>query len=171
MAGPLAFFSGWTDSLNVFCMTGFVSERAGVPEPRMVQEVIAQVRESSATCAAMGRHAVMVWDLDEFIARVRRACEHRGYRFWAKPVEYYNAYPPASVFWPEGSVKPVFLKSAGYRLQREYRFALDTRTHNEAVTLEIGDIRDISCSLATKSLASLQWRMRGGKWAGWRHPA
>ena len=137
--GPLAFFSGSTDALNVFCMTGFISEEVSGPEPAMVQDVMAQVRESAATCAAMGRHAVIVWDFDEFMRRVRRACERRGYRFWARPVEYYSAYPPASVFWPEGSIKPVFMKAAGYRLQREYRIALETGTNgDEPVTLEIG---------------------------------
>lgn len=165
--GPHAFFSGWTDALSVFCMTGFMSEEASGPELGMVKDVMAQVKESSDTCAAMGRHAVMVQNFDEFMRRATQACDRRGFRLWARPVEYYGAYPPESVFWPDGSIKPVFLKSAGYRLQREYRLAFDTGTYDsEPITLEIGDIRDISFLMATENLPKLQWRIRGEIWAG-----
>ena len=160
-AGPIRFNYSYLEDLNLFCMTAFQSESFDVPAHETVHQVMEQIGESLPTCREMGEHAVVIWYFKEFIRRVASAAERDGYQYWCELVKYYDSYPHPATLGPEKSVTPAFLKSRKYELQREYRIVLNTRTSGQnPITLDIGDIRDISTYMKTPSLGDLKWRIR-----------
>ena len=104
----------------------------------------------SDACQALGPHAVVITDIPEFMRRFGAAVGSQGYRAWGHLVRYYD---PETFHGHFEGIDPVFRKQSTFSYQREYRFAIDTGTiGRDALTLEIGDIRDITLQFASTDL-------------------
>ena len=126
--------------LNIFCMhmahcREFALLSAG-PETRVKLDL--EIPE--AGIQEFGRYAVIITHSEKFFARVKRMAEIQSRQWRAGPVEYQD--PPWNLMH---SIKAAFYKVSDLSYQREYRLAFDINADNDkAVSLEIGDISDIS---------------------------
>ena len=159
-AGEVRFFkSGIFDNLNIFCMSLFhASPRDHRSKRGILDEVVRQINDSLPVCGAMGKHAVVVLDQTEFLARVRNAARKHGYEDRRGPVEYYDTYPSDAAlhFFTSGRIQwyHAFLKPRRYEKQREYRFAFNTNTvGDDPLELDVGRLDDITLVVDTHSLA------------------
>ena len=159
--GPVRFNHPAVDNLALFCTSLVRSERHERPCQQMVEEFRRQLEMSLPTFASMGEHAVVIRDTKALFRRVDTAARRERYTFRAKPVTYYDSYPQQLLLEPDDSIEPVFHKHETYRLQREYRFAIETYTEDTGlVRLHIGSIRDIAMYMKTNTLLNkLQFRM------------
>ncbi len=162
LASPIERRSHLLDNLNVFCMTAFRSDLGPWPSWQLVDQVTQQVAESLPTCSKFGGHAVVITDAKEFLRRVSRAADRENWQVHWSRVTYYDSYPPDVAFGNGRSFAPAFLKPKGFRLEREFRVAMNTGTLGDnPATLDIGDIRDIGWYTETRELGKLQSHMRG----------
>lgn len=152
LVGPVQIQSSQLDHLNIFCTyAGHLndSELEGLsggelPENLLSQLVIPQ------RCYSLGQYAVVVTDIPEFIRRIGRAARSEGYRMWYGRVKYYD---PDTYHGDFSAIEAVFSKQQHHRFQSEFRFVLSTSTlGDEPITLEIGDIRDITLQFLTSEL-------------------
>ena len=91
----------------------------------------------------LGKHAVVITNKSEFIQRIKSSVQKNGYGIEAKLVDYYDPTEFSGHFGEQA----VFKKRIKFQDQREYRFAIDTGIYgDDALRLEIGDIRDIAHS-------------------------
>ena len=139
-AGPPLLMPDSVGFLNIFCMhmahcREFALSTAG-PATRVKLDL--QIPE--VCIQEFGPYAVIITHPGEFYARVKRLDELQSRNWRHGPVEYTDA--PWTLIH---SIKAAFYKAPDFSYQREYRFAFDINTDSdEAVCLEIGDIRDIS---------------------------
>lgn len=146
LAGPVQMQPNWLDHLNVFCMHAVHADQAAFDRATSgALEDMEHLRRRlliPERCIKLGAHAVIVTDISEFMRRFGNAVASNGYRAWSHLVRYYD---PASFHGQFDGIDPVFRKRIAYSYQREYRFAIWTRTTgNNPIKLDIGDIRDIT---------------------------
>jgi len=133
------------DDLALFCMS--------LPHAQRETDVAARLEESLAAFLEMGRHAVVIDDVDAFIDRLAVAAKREEYNVRANLVRYYKFYPEISPDDLTQSWKPVFLKHARYASQHEYRIAIHTAKRDTSpLRVNIGSIRDIARYVPTEAL-------------------
>ena len=90
----------------------------------------------------LGRFAVVIRNIPEFIKRIESAVEQKGYRLSRGLVKYYD---PDTFHGSFSDWEAVFRKRREYRYQQEYRFIIDTLAIEDwPIVLEMGNIRDIT---------------------------
>lgn len=156
LAGPVQTQMDWCDYLNVLCVhaahTGDLDlERIG---DHSIERLRRQLWIPDASLD-LGPYAVVITDIAEFMRRFGAAVGSQGYRAWANLVRYYD---PDTFHGHFDGIDPVFRKQRRFSEQREYRFAIDTgTTGQDALTLEIGDIRDITLRFRSAALNSSEF--------------
>ena len=155
-------------NLNVFSMTALRLDLGSGSSLALGDHVLQQVDESLRICREQfGDHAVIICaNLEEFKRRVVRAAERKNWQVCSQHVTYYDSYPLDAAFGRDGSwsFAAAFLKPMRFRLEREFRVAMNTGTMGDnRVTLDIGSIRDIALYAKARELGRLiqsaQWRM------------
>ena len=168
LAGPVQTQMDWCDQLNVFCVHAAHTGELDVEQ--IGDHSIEQLRQQlwiPDACFDLGPYAVVITDIAEFMRRFGAAVGSRGYRAWADLVRYYD---PDTFHGHFEGIDPVFRKQSRFSEQREYRFAIDTGTAGrDALTLEIGDIRDITLRFRSPDLNSVEFL--GGTMGLERSPA
>ena len=141
------------DHLALFCTSLLRSERYDSPRPEMINEFRARLRASLPTFVEMGKHAVVIQDVDGFLNRVQAVTAEARLSSWANTVTYYDAYPNRLHVLPSESVEPLFHKHESFRLQREHRIVVRPTTEGfEPLQLDIGSIRDMASYKRTEEL-------------------
>ncbi len=150
LAGPIEMQREWLNYRNMFCVhaahTGDIDlGNLSVPN---VEDLRRQL-ELSEDCLKLGKFAVVIKNIPEFVKRIEAASEQKGYRLSRGLVKYYN---PDTFHGSFSDWEAVFRKRAEYQWQQEYRFIIDTLVVGDwPIVLEMGDIRDIaSCFYASK---------------------
>lgn len=148
---PIATHLGRLDNLNLFCTTyGAIEDEvlaglSGDDDPEELTTLL-PVHER---CLRLGRYAVVIKDVGEFIRRVREAATAEGFVVGQDQVAYYD---PGTYHGFTPLAAAVFRKHEGYSYQSEFRFAIHTGTEGDNhITLEIGDIRDIALMFHIKT--------------------
>ena len=151
LAGPVQWQPGWLDHLNVFCV--HAGHTGDLDLERLEGGDVESLRRQlliPKRCLRLGEHAVVITDPCEFRRRFGAAVAANRYRAWEHLVRYYD---PSSFHGHFDGIDPVFMKQSRYSYQREYRFAIWTGTIGEdPLTLEIGDIRDITLRFRSAEL-------------------
>lgn len=143
--GPVRLNYPQLDSLNIFCMTCFASSLASEITRPLVDGLLDQIEESRSTCAAMGKHVVLISDRDRFFNRVNRALLSQGYRAHFDFVEYYDGYPlELTTISERPKWRHAFLKSRRFEKEREFRIAIRGVPGEKSLKLNVGSLRDIS---------------------------
>ncbi|HIF9126688.1 hypothetical protein WAX88_20965 (plasmid) [Photobacterium damselae subsp. damselae] len=141
LAGPVITRMNWHDHLNIFCVYSGHSGDFNSVDCDNLSSLKKQL-EIPSDCLELGQYAVVVTKVNEFLERVKLAIEKSGYGLSAGLVNYYDPESFSGYFSEENAV---FNKHREYEHQREYRFAIDTGTEGEeAITLDVGDISDIT---------------------------
>ena len=137
----------WFDHINVFCMyAGHTGDFLNISSDN-IQDFKKQL-EIPDDCISLGRYAVVITNVTEFIKRVDTAAEQNRYGILRHLVKYYDpevGTPPA-----QSDIETIFNKRKEFEYQREFRFAIDTCTmEDNSIILDIGDIGDIAYATDT----------------------
>ena len=152
VAPPVLQLDRFND-LNLFCMYAAHSSDFEPQTDDPLQELKTHI-EIPEDCLKLGRYAVAITDVGEFVRRVHAAASREGYEIARGYVEYYD--PEIGTPLEPLSERAVFRKREEFAHQREYRFAIDTGTRgSEPVVLNIGDIDDITMLLDTAEINEL----------------
>ena len=150
LAGPIEMQREWLNYRHLFCVHAahMGDINLGNLSAHNVEDLRKQL-ELSEDCLKLGKFAVVIKNIPEFMKRIESAVEQKDYRLSRGLVKYYDP----DVF--RGSFsdwKAVFRKRSEYKYQQEYRFIIDTLvTGDWPIVLTVGDIRDItSCFCASK---------------------
>ena len=156
LACPVQAQPSWLDHLNVFCVHAVHIDDTDLE--RAVSGEMEELRRRlliPESCFELGKNAVIIRDVPEFMSRFGAAIASHRYRAWSHLVRYYD---PSSFHGHFDGIDPVFRKRSEYSSQREYRFTIDTgTTGDEPLYLDIGDIRDITLRLKSDELNGPQF--------------
>ena len=143
LAGPTQLQKNWLNHLRIFCLHGVHSGSLDIAN--VSNENIEELRKQFTIpdeCRALGKHAVVVNDVPEFINRMEAAAQGKGCRIARGLVRYYD---PESFHGGFRDVESIFHKQDRHSYQREFRFVIDTGlVSDDPRILEIGDISDIT---------------------------
>ena len=147
LAAPPTIRPRWFDQINVFCMyAAHIGGFQGISIDNL-QDFKRQL-EIPEKYTKLGKHAVVITNTTEFFKRVKFAADRAGYGIYWKLVTYYDpeiGTPPAR--W---DIETIFNKRKEYEYQREFRFAIDTRTEGcSHIILDVGEINDIAVRIDT----------------------
>ena len=151
LAGPLQIQLNWLNHLHVHCIHAVHSGRIEVVSA--VKGSIEELRRElmiSTRCLSLGKYAVIVQDVRQFIDRMRAAARLRDLQIASRLVKYYD---PDTFHGEFDGVEAAFHKRAEFAYQREYRIVLNTGTTDDSsLVLDIGDISDITLQMDAEEL-------------------
>lgn len=155
LGAPVSMSFDYHRDLHIFCMSAmrtgefdFVDGKFDCPTDDDSRRLKQQL-EFSDECLKLGQIAVVV-NAGEFMLRVKQALDSRGYKFNATLVEYYD---PETFHGRFRFQEIPFRKRTEFSYQKEYRIVVDSNIKGEdALEIEIGDLRDISATMASANL-------------------
>ena len=153
LAGPVQIQKNWLNHLNVFCVYAAHSGDLNLASLSNI-ESLRQELTIPDECSALGKYAVVVKNVTEFINRMRSSAQANDYRITWGLVKY---YAPATFHGNFRNVESVeasaFWRQDQYRFQQEFRFVIDSGSLGECrLVMDIGDIRDITLQLESTEL-------------------
>ena len=153
LAGPMQLQKSWLDHLHVFCL--HAAHSGSLDMAKVSNENIEEFQRQLVIpdeCRALGKHAVVVNDVPEFVRRMEAAAQGKGYRIARGLVRYYD---PESFHGNLRDVESIFHKQDRQSYQREFRFVIDKSLVSASpLILEIGDISDITQQFDSANLNS-----------------
>ena len=133
--------------LNVFCMYA-VDFDDFKEAPNNDTKAFLDLPE---TLWEFGDHAVVVFDVPEFINRVAKAARFRNFETWFGRVTYYDPAHGLPDIPLDESV--AFFKRNRFAHQKEFRLAFNTQTVNfNPITVSIGDNSDIAIPVTKNNI-------------------
>ena len=130
----------------VFCMFGIY--------PQMDSFTFTELQKEKML--SFGDTALIILDSKAFIERVIKAAEKAGFTAYFSGVKYYDeTVDNASMIIDmlKGMHNIAFWKRESYKYQQEGRFVfVSDKCHDDHITLDIGDIIDISVALPSKQV-------------------
>lgn len=158
LAGPLVVQNNGYDMLNLYCMyavkveefeESYESEEERV---RVVEKVNTLLKERSTLSEkvhSLGDFAVVVYQVQDFIKRVRKTADARSFSCWNGSVKYYD---PDSFSGSFGGVEAVFRKRNIYLHQNEYRFAFGSDGADGEKVVNVGSLSGIAFKVKTAEI-------------------
>ena len=160
LAGPLQVQMDWLNHLNVFCVHAAHSgdlNLASLSNDNV--EALRQELTIPPKCLDLGKYAVVVMNVPEFVKRMRDSARAKGYGIRYGLVQYYD---PETFHGNFDDEEAAFRKQNRYSFQREFRFAMNSGSlGEEPLVMDIGDISDITLQLKSSELNGEKWL--GGK--------
>ena len=160
LVGPIQIQKNWLNHLNVFCVHAAHSgdlDLASLSNDN--GEALRQELMIPNECLSLGKYAVVVTNVPEFITRMRDSARAKGYRIRWGLVKYYD---PATFHGNFHDEEAAFWKQNHYRFQREFRFIMNSGSlGKEPLVMDIGDIRNITLQLESSELNGE--KLLGGK--------
>ena len=151
LAGPIQIQKEWLDHLHVYCVHACHSgnlDLSSIPNDNI--EALRKELTIDDRCLPLGKYAVVIKNVPEFINRMRSSARASDYRIAYKLVKYYD---PTTFHGNFRDIESVFWKQKQFSFQREFRFVIDSRTlGNCPLCMEIGDISDIALKLKSTEL-------------------
>ena len=132
---PVPFGYPSLENLNLFCLS--FCDIYKIANKKYKLEIPTELSK-------FGNYAVAIMDFDEFLKRIENAIVREGYTAMCRGIEYYD---PKSIQTPDKSPEEIlFMKRDKFKIENEYRIAINTNTTkgDDAITLNIGDISDIT---------------------------
>lgn len=152
---PITIYSDEVSNLNVFCMTavqpGSFSDEIITDDN--YDEYINYLKIDERCREEFGEHVVafMGDGITEFLKRVRRSADSKGYKLLMNLVEYFD--PQKQLDINPFTMAPVFYKRDQFKYQKEFRIVINTNTiGNDPLQLDIGNIEDISFRMGTAEI-------------------
>ena len=123
-------------SLNVFCIyAGYVAD------PQSIEDVREQL-QIPEECFGLGKHAVIIMDVKEFVDRVKRCAKEQNFKSEGRLVGYYDSN--TTYGWFDDRDVP-FKKRNEFSYQKEFRVVFHkSNDDEEPLDLNIGDLNDIA---------------------------
>jgi len=157
LAGPVSVSFNNSSYLHVFCMyaihtSGFECIDGKIDYTEEDADILKNQLEIDDRCFKFGRFAV-VTPAVPFLDHVKQSLQSKKYGFIGKLVKYYDD----ESFHGEIDVKELpFWKQKRFSYQHEFRICISPKTmDDEAITIDIGDIKHICAKTESANLNSL----------------
>ncbi len=95
---------------------------------------------------AMGKFAVVVYRVEDFIDKVEIAAHEREYACWKGAVKYFD---PDTFHGSFKEIESVFMKRNVYSYQNEYRFVFGSHEPEGAKAIQVGALDSIAIKIPT----------------------
>ena len=143
LAGPIEIQRNRLNYLNVFCIYAAHSGDLDLESLSSGNlDLLRKQLEIPEACLKLGKHAVVVKNIPEFIGRIERAAKSEGYRGYRGLVEFYD---PEIFHGSFSDIEAAFKKRDEYNHLREFRFVFEPLIlGTDHIELDIGDISDIA---------------------------
>ena len=141
--GPIEMQKNWLNYLNIFCIYAAHSGELNLEKLSSGNiDLLRKQLEIPKDCLKLGRYAVVVKNVPEFIRRIETTAKSISYGVNRRLVRYYD---PTTFHGSFTDGEAVFWKRDEYRHQKEFRFVFNPLVMGtDPITLDIGDIRDIT---------------------------
>ncbi|MEL0655223.1 hypothetical protein V6257_09300 [Pseudoalteromonas issachenkonii] len=149
VVGNVSMNMNYHDNVNIFCLyASYQTENFELTQenlPKLIEEL-----KISESCLGLGRKAVIVTNVEEFINRVFNKAEQQQLNFKAGLIEYYDPEIFSGKFKDDDAI---FKKRIEFSHQKEYRFAFyPNNISDDAMNLDIGNIRDIAFKMEAREI-------------------
>lgn len=158
LAGPLIIQNNGYDRLNLYCMYAVkvqeFEESYETEEERVaiVDKINAMLKEKSTLSdevLSLGEFAVVVYQVEDFIARVRKAAQENDFACWNGLIRYYD---PNTFHGSFKELEAVFRKRKIYKHQNEYRFAFGSHKPEGVKFINLGSLEGIAVKVKTREI-------------------
>lgn len=142
----------WLDHLHVLCLHAVHSGDLDLDRLAAENKVepLRQRLLIPNECLSLGKHAVVIRNVPEFLNRIEAACNAQRFRLRYGLVKYYD---PNTFHGSVADEVSVFRKQIPFMPQREFRFAVNTGTLGEdPLEIDIGDICEFTLRLKSADL-------------------
>ncbi len=116
--------------------------------------------EQKEELRSFGDTALVILDSNEFISRIKKAANEKGYNIYFNKVHYYDENADwADVFISliQGTHNIAFWKRRTYSKQQEFRMVIPVEDYTkDHIELDIGDISDITKIFTTEQILTMQ---------------
>ena len=150
LAGPTQIQLNWLNEFHIVCLHAV--HTGNLDEQNLSNDNIEDLRRElriSDECFTLGDHAVVVFNVPEFIRRMTDAAKAKNYQMARKLVKYFD---PETAHFDFHDGESIFWKQDHLSHQREFRFAFYTGLNDEFLCLDIGDLSDITWELKSTEL-------------------
>ena len=149
VVGNVSMNMNYHDNVNIFCLyASYQTENFELTQenlPKLIEQL-----KISESCFGLGRKAVIVTNVEEFINRVFNKADQQQLNFKAGLIEYYDPKIFSGKFTDNDAI---FKKRIEFSHQKEYRFAFyPNKISDDAINLDIGDIRDIAFKMEANEI-------------------
>lgn len=137
------------DNVNIFCLyASYQTENFELTQeniPKLIEQL-----KISESCLGLGRKAVIVTNVQEFMNRVLNKADQQQLDLRAGLIEYYDPKIFSGKFTDDDAI---FKKRIEFSHQKEYRFAFyPNNISDDAINLDIGNIRDIAFKMEANEI-------------------
>jgi hypothetical protein len=158
LAGPLTIQNNGYDRLNLYCMYAVKApefeESYETEEERVaiVEKINSMLKERSTLSdevLSLGEFAVVVYQVEEFISRVKSAAQEKNFACWNGLIGYYD---PDKFHGSFKEHESIFRKRIIYEHQNEYRFAFGSHEAEGTKVMHIGSLDGIAIKVPTREI-------------------
>lgn len=158
ISGPVTIQNNAYDRINLYSMYAVKApewdESYETEDERIViiQKINAMLKESktlSNEVISLGEFAVVVYQVEDFIARVKKAAQEKNFACWNKLIEYYD---PDTFHGSFEELESIFRKRNMYAHQNEYRFAFASQEPEGTRLIHLGSLDEIAIKVPTREI-------------------
>lgn len=158
LAGPVVIQNKGHDKLNLYCMYSVnapeYEESYETEEERtaIVQKLNAMLKERSTLSdevLSLGEFAVIVYQVEDFIGRVKKAAQEKNFACWNGLIGYYD---PDTFHGSFNELEAIFRKRNLYKHQNEYRFVFGSHEPEGGKVIHLGSLDDIAIKVPTREI-------------------
>ncbi|MGC5809079.1 hypothetical protein [Ralstonia pseudosolanacearum] len=155
LAGPVIMQNSGYDRLNLYCMyavkipdfeESYETEEERVRAVEKINAMLKVHGTLSDEMTAMGRFAVVIYRVGDFINKVKLAAREQGYASWNGSVKYFD---PNTFHGSFKEIESVFRKRNAYSYQNEYRFVFGSHEPEGPKVIQVGALEGIAIKIPT----------------------
>ena len=158
LAGPVVMQNNGYDRLNLYCMYAVKvpefeeSYETEDEKVRVVEKINTMLKERSTLSEevlSLGEFSVVVYQVEDFIYRVKQAAKSQSLACWNGSIKYYDTDTFHGSF---KELEAAFRKRNIYAHQNEYRFAFGSHEPEGVKTIRVGSLDGIAFKVPTKEI-------------------
>jgi hypothetical protein len=158
LAGPLTIQNNGYDRLNLYCMyavkaqefeESYETEEERIAIVHKINSMLKERSTLSDEVLLLGEFAVVVYQVEEFIGRVKKAAKDKNFACWNGLIGYYD---PDTFHGSFKEHESIFRKRNVYEHQNEYRFAFGSHEAEGTKMMHIGSLDGIAIKIPTKDI-------------------
>lgn len=158
LAGPVVIGNTGYDRLNLYCMyavkapefeESFETEEERVCIVEKINAMLKEMSTLSDEVLSLGGFAVVVYQVKDFIDRVKEAAKAQKVACWNGLITYYD---PDTFHGSFEETEAIFKKRKLYAHQNEYRFAFGSHEPESEKTFFVGSLDGIAIKVPTAEI-------------------
>ncbi|WP_288841433.1 hypothetical protein [uncultured Deefgea sp.] len=158
LAGPLTIQNNGYDRLNLYCMyavkapeseESYETEEQRVAIVEKINQTLKERTTLSDEVLSLGEFAVVVYQVEDFIGRVKKAAQEKDFACWSGLIGYYD---PDTFHGSFKELESIFRKRNIYEHQNEYRFAFGSHEPEGTKVIHLGSLDGIAIKVPTREI-------------------